>query len=63
MVEDYLGVDVQQDGDKISLLQEGLTKRIITALGLDSKYFTPVNTSAEMAALGHDIDGKRPVVK
>ena len=31
--EGYLGVDIQQDGDKISLLQEGLTKRIITALG------------------------------
>ncbi len=42
--EGYLGVDIQQDGDKISLLQEGLTKRIITALGLDSKYSTPVNT-------------------
>ncbi len=24
--EGYLGVDIQQDGDKISLLQEGLTK-------------------------------------
>jgi hypothetical protein len=23
--EGYLGVDIQQDGDKISLLQEGLT--------------------------------------
>ena len=38
--EGYLGVDIQQDGDKISLLQEGLTKRIITALGLDSHEYT-----------------------
>jgi hypothetical protein len=58
MAEGYLGVDIQQDGDIISLLQEGLTKWIITALGLDSKYSTPMNTPAEMAALGHDIDGK-----
>jgi hypothetical protein len=56
--EGYLGVVVQQDGEKISLLQEGLTKRIITALGLDSKYSTPMNTLAELAALGRDIDGK-----
>ncbi len=40
------------------MLQEGLTKRIITALGLDSKYTTPVNTPADAAALGHDVDGK-----
>ncbi len=56
--EGYLGFDIQQDGDKISLLQEGLTKRIITALGLVSKYSTPVITPAEMTALGCDIDGK-----
>ncbi len=34
----YLGVDIQQDGNKITMLQEGLTKQIITALALDSKY-------------------------
>ncbi len=58
MAEGYLGVHIQQDRDKISLLQEGLTKRIITALRLYSKYSTPMNTSAEMAALGCDIDEK-----
>jgi hypothetical protein len=59
MAEGYLRVDIQQqDGDKISLLQKGLTKKIITALGLDSKYSTPVNTPTEMAALGCDINGK-----
>jgi hypothetical protein len=40
------------------LLQEGLTKRIITALGLDSKYSTPVDTPAETAALGRDVNGE-----
>jgi hypothetical protein len=59
IAEGYLGVDIQQDRDKISLLQEGLTKWIITALGLDSKYSTPMNTPAEMAALGCDIDGNK----
>ncbi len=46
MAEGYLGVDIQQDGNKITLLQEGLTKRIITDLGMDSKYSTPVDTPA-----------------
>jgi hypothetical protein len=56
--EGYLGVDIQQDGNKITLLQEGLTERIITALGLDSKYSTPIDTPAETAALGRDVDGE-----
>ncbi len=58
IAEGYLGVDIQQDRDNTSLLQVGLTKRIITALRLDWKYSTPVNTPAEAAALCHDIDGK-----
>jgi hypothetical protein len=40
------------------LLQEGLAKQIITPLGLDSKYTTPVNTPADAAALGRVVDGK-----
>jgi hypothetical protein len=56
--ESYLGVDIQKDGQHITLKQEGLTKRIIEALGLDLKYSTPVDTPAESAALGRDIDGK-----
>jgi hypothetical protein len=36
----------------------GFTKQIIAALGLDSKYTTPVNTPADAAALGRDVDGK-----
>ncbi len=34
-VEGYLGVDIKKDGQHITLKQEGLTKRIIEALGLD----------------------------
>jgi hypothetical protein len=56
--EGYLGVDIQQKGGKITLVQEGLTKRIIDALGLNSKYSTSVETPAESSALGKDVDGK-----
>ncbi len=38
--EGYLGVDIQREGGKITLVQEGLTKCIIDALGLNSKYST-----------------------
>ncbi len=56
--EGYLGVDIQRDGQNITLKQEGLTERIIKALGLDSKYSTPVETPAESAAFGRDVNGK-----
>jgi hypothetical protein len=39
------------------LLQEGLTKQIITALGWDSKYTTPVKNPADTMALDRDVDG------
>jgi hypothetical protein len=55
--EGYLGVDIQYEHDTITLKQKGLTKQIITALGLDSKMSTAVDTPAETAALGHDVDG------
>ncbi len=54
----FLGVNIQQDGNQIMLLQEGLTKQIITALGLDSKYSTHVDTPAETAELGRDVEGE-----
>jgi hypothetical protein len=57
--EGYLGVDIQKEERKITLiLQEGLTKHIIEALGLSSKYSTSVETPAESGALGKDVDGK-----
>jgi hypothetical protein len=40
------------------LLQEGLIKQVITALGLDSKYTTPANTPVDAVALGRDVNGK-----
>jgi hypothetical protein len=56
--EGYLGVDIQQDENQIILLQEGLAKQIITALGLDSKYTIPVNIPADVAVLCWDVGGK-----
>jgi hypothetical protein len=56
--EGYLGVDIRRKGSLITLQQKGLTQRIIEALGLDSKYSTPVNTPADVAALGRDQNGK-----
>ncbi len=56
--EGYLGVNISKEGGKIILRQEGLTKRIISALGLASKFSTPVNTPAKSKALGKDLDGR-----
>ncbi len=56
--EGYLGVDISKEGGQIILRQEGFTKRIISALGLDSKFSTPVDTPAESMALGKDLEGK-----
>jgi hypothetical protein len=47
----YLGVNIQRDGTQITLTQSGLTKRILKALGLDSKYSTSCDTPAEKAPL------------
>jgi hypothetical protein len=54
--EGYLGVDIQGHGNQITCMQIGLTKHIIDALGLDSKYTMAVATPAEKAALGRDVD-------
>jgi hypothetical protein len=53
----YLGVDIQRDGQKIIFTQTGLTKRIIEALGLNTKYSTAKSTPADTNALGKDLDG------
>ncbi len=45
--EDYLGVDIQREGETVTLKQEGLAKRIVNALGLDSKMSTSVDTPAK----------------
>ncbi len=51
----YLGIDIQYNGRQINFTRVGLTKRIIDALGLDSKHSTAVAKPAEKAALGKDI--------
>jgi hypothetical protein len=55
--EEYLGVDIQRHENHITFMQIGLTKHIIDALGLDSKYTTAVATPAKKAALGIDVNG------
>eukprot|EP00956_Cyclotella_meneghiniana_P011824 scaffold16629_cov44-Cyclotella_meneghiniana.AAC.1 len=56
--EGFLGVDVSYSStDSISLTQEGLTKRIITALGLDSSYSRSTETPAEVGPLPKDANG------
>jgi hypothetical protein len=55
--EGYPGVDIQRYENQITFTQIGLTKCIIDALGLDSKYTTAVATPAEKAALGRDVNG------
>ena len=56
--EGFLGVDIKRDGDKFILTQPGLTKRIIEALGLSSKYSTALHTPAACAPLARDKDGE-----
>jgi hypothetical protein len=57
MAEGYLGVDIQRKGTQITLTQTGLTKRIIKALELNSKWSTSCNTPTEKAPLPRDVDG------
>ncbi len=55
--EGYLGVDIKREGEKVTFTQAGLTKRIIEAMGLDTKFSTAKEMPAETKALGKDIDG------
>jgi hypothetical protein len=48
--EGYLGVNIKQKGNQVTLQQKGLTQRIIEALSLDSKYSMPVDTPTNIAA-------------
>jgi hypothetical protein len=49
--EGYLEMDIHHQGSKTTLLQVGLAKRIITTLGLDSKYSAPVNHQLRLQLL------------
>ncbi len=55
--EGYLGVDIQRSRDTVTFTQDGLTKWIIEALGLNTKYSTAKSTPADNEALGKDPDG------
>ncbi len=55
--EGYLGANIKQEDGNIILTQSGLTKRIIKALGLDSKMSTSCDTPAKKAPLPWNVDG------
>eukprot|EP00804_Cyclotella_cryptica_P004978 CCRYP_014091-RA/>CCRYP_014091-RA protein AED:0.33 eAED:0.35 QI:0/0/0/1/0/0/4/0/696 len=55
--EGFLGVDIVRSGSTITLLQVGLTKRIIAAVGLCSSLSTSIGTPAETSPLPKDADG------
>ncbi len=55
--EGYLGIDIQRNRDRITFTQNGLTKQIIKALGLNTKYSTAKSTPADNKALQKDPDG------
>lgn len=63
-VERFLDVDVLRKstptGPKVTLLQTGLTKRIITALGLDRSASSALNTPVEISPLPRDLSGFKP---
>ena len=55
--EGYLGVDLHTTNNSIILTQVGLTKSIISALGLDDKYSASCATPAKGAPLPKDDSG------
>jgi hypothetical protein len=57
--EGYLGIDNQCTNTQIKLTQSGLTRRTISALGLDTKWSTSCETPAECNPLARDIDGEK----
>jgi hypothetical protein len=60
--EGFLGVEIVRSstssGPQITLLQVGLTQRIIEAVGLCSRLSTPIGTPAETSPLPKDADGQ-----
>jgi hypothetical protein len=60
--EGFLGVDISREesetGPTITLLQRGLAKRIVDALGLCSQNTTALRTPAEASPLPKDADGE-----
>jgi hypothetical protein len=61
--EGFLGVDIKCSTDKngqsnLTLLQTGLTKRIVEALGLNTNFSTKIATPAETSPLPKDALGE-----
>jgi hypothetical protein len=59
MTEGYLGVDIQHTDTQIKLMQSGLTRRIISALGLDAKWSTSCETPTECSPLPRNANGEK----
>ena len=55
-VAGYLGVHIETNGNKTTLTQAGLTKRVVESLGLSSAYSTACHTPAECAPLPRAVD-------
>ncbi len=58
-VEGYLGINIQWTHTQIKLTQSGLTKRIISTLGLDATWSTSCDSPAECSLLPWDVDGEK----
>ncbi|KAL7547469.1 hypothetical protein ACHAWF_011772 [Thalassiosira exigua] len=55
--EGYLGVQVERQGNRTTLTQPGLIKKVVEALGLCTKYSTALATPSEKAPLPRDLSG------
>jgi hypothetical protein len=57
--EGYLDANIQRTHTQIKLMQSGLTKRIISALGLDAKWNTSCDNPAECSPLPRVVNGEK----
>ena len=55
--EGFLGVDIARNGNKTTLSQPGLIKKIVDACGISQEYSTSIKTPAESSPLPKDPDG------
>ena len=56
--EGYLYVDINGDGNRMTLTQSGLDKQVVKALGLHSKYLIATATPIKCTALPHNSSDK-----
>ncbi len=57
--EGYLDVNIKRTHTQTKLMQSGLTKRIISALGLDAKWSTSCDNPAECSPLPRVVNGEK----